>query len=72
MTNMDRPVFHLQLRPEPPRPGDVPPAIRLRRLLKIALRSLGLRCTKCEEQPAPGQAVEVLDDIAQQVKGPRS
>ena len=30
-------------------PGEPPPAIRLRRLLKFALRSCGLRCVTAEE-----------------------
>jgi hypothetical protein len=36
-------------------PDDVPPSIRLRRLLKIALRALALKCTEAEEiRPSEG------------------
>jgi hypothetical protein len=35
-------------------PSDVPPAVRLRGLLKLALRAFGLRCTSCRDvTPAP-------------------
>lgn len=37
----DRPIYVLTLRPLP---GPIPDAIRLRRLLKLLLRALGLRC----------------------------
>jgi hypothetical protein len=33
-------------------PGPVPPEIRLRRFLKMALRGYGLRCTGCREVAA--------------------
>ena len=32
-----------------PIPGDCPPYLRLRRLLKFALRTLGLRCVEVRE-----------------------
>ncbi len=38
-------------------PDDVPPAIRIRRLLKHALRSLGLKCVRVE-----GAAPEVTEN----------
>lgn len=39
-------------------PGQAPPYIRLRRLLKIALRTFGLKCEQFEEletKPKPGE-----------------
>ncbi len=41
------PDFVLRLRPLPGWPG--PLAVRLRRLLKTALRAYGFRCVKAEE-----------------------
>lgn len=43
----DRPSFILTLEPLPDQPGHapIPPEIRLRQLLKIALRGFRLRCT---------------------------
>ena len=46
MTEPSQPDFRLVLRP---RPGGPPPIIRLRRLLKAALRAFGLRCLRVEE-----------------------
>lgn len=40
-------VFVIELQSEP---SDVPVAIRLRRALKVLLRSFGLRCTSVQEQ----------------------
>jgi hypothetical protein len=40
------PLIHLILKPLP---ADAPVAIRLRRLLKVALRAFGLRCVAVEE-----------------------
>ena len=40
--------YTLVLRPEP---SDIPSIIRLRRFLKAALRSYGMRCTSIQEQP---------------------
>ena len=37
-----------------PLPDDVPPIYRMRRLLKHALRSCGMRCTDIKEVPADG------------------
>jgi hypothetical protein len=42
----DRPIFILELRPEP---GCVDPVRALRALLKLALRRLGLRCVSAHE-----------------------
>jgi hypothetical protein len=42
----DRPLYRLTLRPLP---GDVPPAIRLRAVLKRLLRSYGFRAVRVEE-----------------------
>lgn len=36
-------------------PSTVPVVHRVRSLLKIALRALGLRCVKVEQVPAPGR-----------------
>jgi hypothetical protein len=41
----DRPVFTLELRPEP----GVDPVLALRALLKAALRRYGMRCTSARE-----------------------
>ena len=43
----ERTIYNLTLRAEPG--SEIPPAIRLRRLLKHALRSCGLRCTEVRE-----------------------
>lgn len=43
------PRYRLTFRPVGPSP--VPPALRLKRLLKLALRSLGLRCERLEVLP---------------------
>jgi hypothetical protein len=42
-------IIHLQAQPDHP----APPAVRLRRLLKIAGRALGLKCVKMVEQVPP-------------------
>jgi hypothetical protein len=42
------PEYLIKLRPTP---SDIPAEIRLRRLLKIALRSCQLRCTSVSETP---------------------
>ena len=44
----ERPVFALRLRAEPH--PTIPPAIRLRRLLKYALRACHLRCIEAKEE----------------------
>jgi hypothetical protein len=46
----DRPVYQLLLRAEA---QSVPPIIRLRRLLKVAGRALGLKCTAVREITGP-------------------
>ena len=46
----DNPKFALTLQSVP---GDVPAIIRLRKFLKMALRSYGLRCTEIREIPEP-------------------
>jgi hypothetical protein len=54
------PAYRLTFEPLPPRPGDLPPAPvgrRLARLLKHALRALGLKCTLVEKLPAPAPGV---------------
>jgi hypothetical protein len=52
-----RPRYRLTLEAQP---GDVPPAVRLRRGLKYLGRVFGLRCTSAEEvshaNPAPDSA----------------
>jgi hypothetical protein len=54
----DRPTYRLTVRALP---DDVPPVIRLRRLLKHSLRALGFRAVSVEEvppAPPPGGAKE--------------
>ncbi len=46
------PAYRLTLCPEP---GPVPPAVRLRQVLKTLLRRHGLRCIQVEQLPAEGQ-----------------
>jgi hypothetical protein len=46
--------YELVLRAEP---WSVPAIIRLRRLLKLALRSFGLRCVELKELPADDATV---------------
>jgi hypothetical protein len=58
-TGNDRPRFALTLQALPNwGEGDVPPIIRLRRFLKAALRSYGLRCTEIRETPPEGREVD--------------
>ena len=47
-----KPTFALTLQAVPGW-GDVPATIRLKRFLKAALRSYGLRCTECREHAPP-------------------
>ena len=55
-----RPEYHLRLRAEP---GMVPAVVRLRRFLKAALRSYGLRCVEVREvAPGVGRAPNRSDD----------
>lgn len=51
MKPAEQPDFRLTLRPTP---GDVPAAVRLRAVLKYALRACGLRCVRVEEVPRDG------------------
>jgi hypothetical protein len=44
----DPPTYRLILRALP---DDVPASVRFRRLLKLALRSFGMRCVRFEELP---------------------
>jgi hypothetical protein len=55
MARTVRPRFVITLEPlPPPADGDeVPVAVRLRTLLKVALRSLRLRCTAVEQLGPP-------------------
>jgi hypothetical protein len=50
-----KPTFALTLEAVPSW-GGVPVIIRLRRFLKMALRSYGMRCLECRETPAQPQA----------------
>jgi hypothetical protein len=61
----DRPTFRLLLKAEPPKYGDAPAAVRLRKLLKIALRGLGFRCLEVRE-------VAVEEQGADKPGGPRA
>jgi hypothetical protein len=48
----DRPRYLLEF---VPMPSGIPPAVRLKRLLKLALRACELRCVRHEELPSePG------------------
>jgi hypothetical protein len=51
MSNPDRPTFALTVQAVPG--SDVPAIIRLRRFLKMALRSYGLKCTEAREITPP-------------------
>jgi hypothetical protein len=51
----ERTNYVLIIRPEP---DDVPAEIRLRRFLKMALRSHGLRCIDVREAPMTGSAAD--------------
>jgi hypothetical protein len=46
------PVYRLELEALP---GDVPAHVRLRRLLKFALRGCALRCLRAEEMETTGR-----------------
>jgi hypothetical protein len=59
MTTLPRPRFALELEALPDRPGDSPPSVRLRVLLKRLKRSYGFRCLRYAEL-GPGQGVAVL------------
>ena len=59
-TPTDSPTYRLTFTPARPRPGEplpAPVARRLARLLKHALRALGLKCTLVEKLPAPALGV---------------
>ena len=56
MPDPQQPNYRLTLRVVPGHAG--PPIVRLRRLLKAALRAYGLRCVQLEELPAPGPAAQ--------------
>ena len=47
-------------------PGDAPPIIRLRHLLKAALRQYGLRCAEAEEVPE-----EPIEPVTRHARGRR-
>jgi hypothetical protein len=51
----DRPVYRLELEALP---GEVPAHVRLRRLLKFALRGCALRCRRAEEVEAQSTRTE--------------
>jgi hypothetical protein len=48
-----KPRYHLTLEPVAQGPWRTPPLLRLRALLKAALRGYGLRCISATEHPAP-------------------
>jgi hypothetical protein len=63
--NKDKPTYRLVLVAEGAGP---PPAVRLRRLLKSALRAYGLRCVRVDmpaEAPAPDPAARDQDAEAE-------
>lgn len=54
----DRPRrYQLVLEPEP---SSIPPILRLRKLLKLALRAFGLKCVSAEEIKA-GEEARAVD-----------
>jgi hypothetical protein len=53
VSDQPRPDFRITVRDLAP-PGDVTTDVRLRRMLKAALRWFGFRCVKVEEVPRPG------------------
>lgn len=57
MTSIGRPTFILTLRADRDRPGGPPAIVRLRRLLKCAGRSFGLKCIHV----APGEPGDGAD-----------
>ena len=60
MRRPNPPTFEITFRAEA---GDsIPAIIRLRRLLKVALRSFGLRCTLIREITPQVQDTEIRDD----------
>ena len=54
MTTRER--FILTLEVSRPDPLDRTPSVRLRQLLKIALRKFGLRCVECRQIDVPATA----------------
>lgn len=46
----NEPNYVIEFRPQP---SAVPAPLRIRRLLKYALRSLGLKCISLQEKPKP-------------------
>ena len=48
-------------------PGNTPGAIRVRRLLKYALRSLGLRCVRLAEPEEMTRLRKLVDSLAARV-----
>jgi len=53
---IERPTYLLALRPAPS--CRIPDAIALRKVLKILLRSFGLRCIAVSEAPPPAPAAD--------------
>jgi hypothetical protein len=49
----DRSTYRPTFRAEPLRYGAPPPVVRLRRLLRVALRARGFRCVEVREAEAP-------------------
>jgi hypothetical protein len=62
MSDPPRPDFRLTIRDLAP-PGDATTDVRLRRMLKAALRWFGFRCVKVEELPAPGAGLPASQTI---------
>ncbi len=50
---MERPRYVLILEPLPSKDGEPEPVLRLRRLLKLALRVCRLKCVSAEEIKSP-------------------
>jgi hypothetical protein len=59
-----QPTYHIAFRPAPG--FGAPPPVRLRRLLKAALRSFGLRAVDLREEKARPVALDQGDGVEQE------
>jgi hypothetical protein len=58
----DRDTYNLVITPAPPRPGEAPVEVRLRKFLKSLLRDLGFRCVDIR-QAEPEQSEKVPGEV---------
>jgi hypothetical protein len=61
-----RPRFALELESLPEKPGDSPPSVRLRVLLKRLQRSYGFRCKSAVEVPEGWKMAVVKPEVPQE------